>query len=244
MLDPLRGKPGLRYLEVGVYEGRSFLWVLENVLTHPSSQLTGIDIELTDNLKSNIEMSGQARRMAIIIGASQTELKKLKPQSFDIIYVDGSHTADNVLTDAVLSWQLLRKGGVIIFDDYRWDGRHFTNRDPAAPQLTPALGIDGFVAAFRYEIEILRKGYQIFLRKTTNPCATAGMKSSCSPFGRYVYDWREGRLLPLADLTKTVGLSPSERVIVESILRAGGVNEKTRALEGFDALRERLRLEL
>ena len=38
------GEPGLNYLEVGVYEGRSVLWMLENVLTDPTSTVTGVDI--------------------------------------------------------------------------------------------------------------------------------------------------------------------------------------------------------
>ena len=44
MLRPFKGKPDIHYLEVGVYEGRSAIWMLENILTHPSSTLTGIDI--------------------------------------------------------------------------------------------------------------------------------------------------------------------------------------------------------
>jgi hypothetical protein len=43
VLSPFKGKPDIQYLEVGLYEGRSALWVLENVLTHPSARLTGID---------------------------------------------------------------------------------------------------------------------------------------------------------------------------------------------------------
>ena len=42
-LEPYKGKPNVRYLEVGVYEGRSFIWMAENILTHPTSRLTGID---------------------------------------------------------------------------------------------------------------------------------------------------------------------------------------------------------
>jgi hypothetical protein len=44
VLKDLAGKPDLQYLEVGVYEGRSVVWVLENILTHPTSHATGIDI--------------------------------------------------------------------------------------------------------------------------------------------------------------------------------------------------------
>jgi hypothetical protein len=40
---------------------------------------------------------------------------------FDFIYIDGSHLRGDVLTDAVLSWQLLGRGGVMVLDDYEWD---------------------------------------------------------------------------------------------------------------------------
>ena len=41
-------------------------------------------------------------------------------ERFDLIYVDASHLALDVVVDASLSWQLLCGGGVVIFDDYRW----------------------------------------------------------------------------------------------------------------------------
>ena len=37
------GKPNITYLEIGVFEGASIVWMLENVLTHPSSRAVGID---------------------------------------------------------------------------------------------------------------------------------------------------------------------------------------------------------
>src|SRR5579872_599214 len=42
-LAPLRGKPGIRYLEIGVLEGRSLFWMLENIFTDPTSHATAID---------------------------------------------------------------------------------------------------------------------------------------------------------------------------------------------------------
>ena len=41
-------------------------------------------------------------------------------ERFDFVYVDGSHQAPDVLVDAVLSALLLRKGGLLVFDDYFW----------------------------------------------------------------------------------------------------------------------------
>ena len=43
-LKDFKDKPNLRYLEIGVFEGRSLLWMLENILTHPSSAATAIDM--------------------------------------------------------------------------------------------------------------------------------------------------------------------------------------------------------
>ena len=37
------GKADLRYVEIGSFEGRSAVWLLENVLTHPTSRLHCID---------------------------------------------------------------------------------------------------------------------------------------------------------------------------------------------------------
>ena len=38
-------------------------------------------------------------------------------QKYDIIYIDGSHEARDVLEDAVLAYRLLKIGGLLIFDD-------------------------------------------------------------------------------------------------------------------------------
>jgi len=37
-LDEFKGKPNIAYLEVGAYEGRSVMWMHDNVLTHPTSR--------------------------------------------------------------------------------------------------------------------------------------------------------------------------------------------------------------
>ena len=39
-------------------------------------------------------------------------------ESFDFIYIDPSHQAPDILTDAVLAFKLLRLSGVMVFDDY------------------------------------------------------------------------------------------------------------------------------
>jgi predicted O-methyltransferase YrrM len=122
-LADYRARPNLHYLEIGVFEGRSIVWMLENVLTDPSSRITAIDVFMEDyeqTFDANIRAAGAEARITKLVGPSQQRLRPLEPGTFDIIYVDGSHTADDVLADAVLGWPLLREGGLMIFDDYGW----------------------------------------------------------------------------------------------------------------------------
>ena len=44
LLSPFRGKPNLRFLEVGSFAGISARWFLENVLTDDESTLVCVDI--------------------------------------------------------------------------------------------------------------------------------------------------------------------------------------------------------
>lgn len=55
--------------------------------------------------------------------ASSEALFELDPADpFDVVYVDGSHQGPQVLGDAVMADALLRPGGMLIFDDFEWEG--------------------------------------------------------------------------------------------------------------------------
>ena len=41
-------------------------------------------------------------------------------QPYDLIYVDGDHHAEAVYLDLVLSWEILKSGGILAGDDYNW----------------------------------------------------------------------------------------------------------------------------
>jgi predicted O-methyltransferase YrrM len=243
VLGPLRGKADLRYLEIGMYEGRSLLWVLENVFTHPTSRLTGIDVELKPRLLSNVAKSGHAQRIRMIRGPSQAELRKLPARSFDVVYVDGSHFSADVLSDAVQSFELLKEGGLMIFDDYGWVGAWVGRRGQLLPdQLRPGPAIDAFVRAYRYDVSVVERGYQMIVRRTTNPCRKAGIEEPCSPFGQYLFDWQSERLLVADDPSRRVPISPAETELVESLLKAERPGDESDP--GFTALRQRIQLEV
>lgn len=160
--------PGLRYLEIGCFEGRSAVWMLENVLTGEGSTLTCIDPyqahvgeEVKQRFLANVETAGASGRVTLIVGFSQEQLRPLPLDSFDIIYIDGDHRAAPVLEDAVLSWRLLKVGGLMIFDDYDWE---ITRPAPDRP----LMGADFFTEAFRDKVEVMHRDYQLILRKTAN----------------------------------------------------------------------------
>ena len=166
ILDGFKNTPDLRYLEVGCYEGRSAVWMLENVLTEPSSTLTCIDPFLEQfggqiakqRFLANAQTASGPNRVDVIEGYSQVELRELPLHSFHIIYIDGDHVARAVLEDAVLSWRLLKAGGLIIFDDYAWEHQR-------EPPFRPLMAIDFFTEVFRGQVEVLHRDYQVILKK-------------------------------------------------------------------------------
>ncbi len=162
MLKPFQGQPNIHYLEIGVFEGRSAIWMLENILTHPTSKITCLDVfsqkNLYEKFMSNLSLSGLLDKTTIIKGRSQITLRTLPLDSYDIVYIDGSHTAPDVLADAVLSWSLLKKGGVMIFDDYLWEWDR-------PPQERPKIAIEAFLRIHKNELQKLHQGYQIIVKK-------------------------------------------------------------------------------
>ncbi|MBV9858890.1 MAG: class I SAM-dependent methyltransferase [Alphaproteobacteria bacterium] len=56
--------------------------------------------------------------LAVEEGPSHINLAKYPDDHFDLIYVDGDHTYDGVKLDAELSVKKVKRGGLIIFNDY------------------------------------------------------------------------------------------------------------------------------
>ncbi len=166
VLEPFKGQPNISYLEVGAYEGRSVLWMLENILTDPSARVTAIDIfdgPYKEVYIKNIDRSEFGHQITTIAEASQVALRRLPLESFDVIYLDGSHYKADTLEDAVLSWRLLKKGGLMIFDDYRLLGP-LTYRDTET-SVCPKVAIDSFVQCFADRCEVVHNEYQLIIRK-------------------------------------------------------------------------------
>jgi predicted O-methyltransferase YrrM len=166
LLTPLMGVRNVQALEVGSFEGRSAIWLLENVLTDPTSRLVCVDLfdgSYAQVFDENIAASGAASRVERLAGPSGLVLRRLPPEpAFDFIYIDGSHQPLAVLEDAVLSWRLLRPGGLMAFDDYEMAARRLADFSGIA---RPDIGIDAFLSAAADQLEVVLKGFQVIVRK-------------------------------------------------------------------------------
>jgi predicted O-methyltransferase YrrM len=169
-LAELKGKKNLKFLQIGVFTGNASVWLLENILTDPSSLLVDID-PWCGNLphESNYnwddiqeaykeQTASYSKKLQSHKAFSGDWLKANREVKYDFIYIDGDHLPESVALDADLSWDLLKSDGILAFDDYEWDHPDGTDKNPK-----PA--IDAWLAKHENEIEIFRKGWQVWIRK-------------------------------------------------------------------------------
>lgn len=158
-LSPLAGTP-CRLLEVGCYEGRTTCWLLENLVRHPQAELIAVDIYEQPLFAANVATCASRDRLNFILGPSRDRLKAMgPPASFDFIYIDGGHGMVDVIEDSVLAFRLAKIGGVIGFDDYKWRDRS------SKEEGRPKAAIDAFLKLYARKIDVLNKGYQVWIRK-------------------------------------------------------------------------------
>lgn len=170
----IRGKDNLTFLEIGCFEGRATNYMLDNILTGQGSVIHVVDTfggsreeagmkwdenydfdALFNKFSSNIERHKD--KVTIHRGMSGDILKAdFKPETFDFIYIDGSHTAYDVLQDAILCHPLLKPKGLVVFDDFGW-------KDPnnLHPTNSPELGVTCFYNAFEIFYTPIFQGYQV-----------------------------------------------------------------------------------
>jgi predicted O-methyltransferase YrrM len=152
--------PDIRALEIGVFEGRSTCWFLEEILTHPTASIVCIDPYYQPAFLENI--NPYTSKITIRKAPAQKVLRKssFREQSFDFIYIDGDHKAKAVLEDAVVCFRLLKPEGVLILDDYRWQPPGYEE-----PHMNPKIAIDAFLEIYKGYYELIHSGWQIILKK-------------------------------------------------------------------------------
>lgn len=171
-------------LEIGVYEGGSACWWLDNVLTGPDDRYVGIDpwdIECMTAKTFPKGKDGQRRmqqiedmaREALEPYAEKVTLVKacsqdvLRPNSkysslcpfkdFHLAYIDGAHKPREVVTDSVYVWPRVIPGGIVIWDDYR--------RTIVPRRIQVHYSIAPFLEIVKDQCDILWDNIQLGVRK-------------------------------------------------------------------------------
>ena len=164
------------FLEIGSFEGRSAVWTIENMVEdggeiycidtweggdeHTPEDMTGVEERFHQNI-TLVRSKFPNRAVVSLRGTSVEGLAGLlaHKKQFDFIYIDGSHIAKDVLTDACMAWPLLKDKGFMVFDDYMW-------RPPGFTQLQrPKIALDTFINIFEDELIVTHVGYQLIVRK-------------------------------------------------------------------------------
>jgi predicted O-methyltransferase YrrM len=168
-----------RFLEIGCFEGRSAVWLVENGLEsggilncidtwqggeeHTVENMREVERRFNENIrkvqakdltkKINVYKQTSVRGLAHLIWNMPSPLEMM-----DLIYIDGSHQAPDVLADTCMAWQVLKVGGVIVFDDYVWGSDY--------PVLhKPKIAIDTFTNIYHDKLRVIFVGYQLAVQK-------------------------------------------------------------------------------
>lgn len=158
----------LKILEIGCFEGRATTWLLDNMMNHKDSEIFCIDTfmgspehnssqkeSLEQKFLFNISVSKWPEKIKLLKGDSRYILPALcrERHQFDVIYVDGSHATLDVVNDGIYSLHLLKSGGVIIFDDYKWV-------DPIHKNQPVKKAVDFLDVSYPKYMKRIHDGYQ------------------------------------------------------------------------------------
>lgn len=145
-------------LEIGAFEGLSTTFFLDLPFTESvisidpfftDDPITPVDENTFDIFKENVKQSINATKHTHIKKPSADVLSQyvFDGETFDYILVDGSHCSNHVFIDALLSFELVRPGGIVFFDDY------------GASTVGPA--IDLALEKSKCKLTVIHKGYHL-----------------------------------------------------------------------------------
>lgn len=177
-------------LEIGSFEGRSTCWFLNHLLSDTGT-VTCIDPFLhldTDYFSNNSNLETKLSRRNIFLEQTAQIKNSLQTvrllesrsyhalsvliqekQLFDFIYIDGNHSAESIMADAVMSFGLLRTNGIMLLDDYLLDNSQnwFYQHKPKESLTSAKQAIDSFLEIFKSSIVRipLKNNYQVAVYK-------------------------------------------------------------------------------
>jgi predicted O-methyltransferase YrrM len=174
--DLLSSKSELLFLQVGVYTGdateyflkkfsnfqKFTLYDVDTWMTGDSEEMRAFDFErIYSKYLSRFEIELSGSRL-VSHRCSSDYFFAVNKDRFDFIYVDGSHEPKQIIRDAIHSFDSLKPGGILAFDDY-------LGATELEMHSRPKFALDFFQDLFPGQLEILVKNYQIWFKKLGLP---------------------------------------------------------------------------
>lgn len=174
----LRGKPDLRFLQIGAFEGDASEWLLEHILVGDNCELHDIDpwgnsqhyadlnqlgdIEWSDIYRNYLSrMEPYVGRVLPFRMTSNEFFQEcdVGDDNYQFIYIDGAHDSVSVLEDAVNAYRRLTTPGILAFDDYTW------NASDNDPLNAPAMAINAIRLLYTGRLITLLMNTQVWMLK-------------------------------------------------------------------------------
>lgn len=161
-LDPTERRD---VLEIGSYEGGSTCFFIDQLLEHPQSRLVCVDPFLQDDPTTPLTNETERRFVRNILRSKYPHKVTIHRttsddyfhqhvDTFDFVYVDGSHIPSQIAKDFENAYRQTKSGGIIWLDDYL---------GTPSPQISDA--IDRIITSKGASLQVIHKGYQIAVRK-------------------------------------------------------------------------------
>jgi hypothetical protein len=158
-------KKKINYLEIGSFEGRSTIFVLNNLKNAKINivdTFAGSDeheeISFEKVYKNFLNNTKRFKKRLSINKMSSDKFFKQNNKKFDLIYIDGSHYVKDVMNDCINSYKSLNENGIMIIDDFMWNYYSNINENPIG-------AIMPFIKKNYSNINIIHLNYQIIIRK-------------------------------------------------------------------------------
>ena len=160
--------------EIGCFEGRGTLLILDKLCLNDNSKIYCIDHWRDEYVynKSCLnfyddKFKGQFDRflhnthkytdkIIMLRGLSDDMWDKIQDKDvmLDFIYIDGDHSPESIYKDGVNAFKRAKNGGIILFNNYTW----------SVKQLKSSDGIEQFLSDFKPHLEILFKKFQVAIK--------------------------------------------------------------------------------
>jgi cephalosporin hydroxylase len=154
-----------KILEIGSFQGDSAAFLAENF---KKANVTCVDTWQGGDEHSSIDFKIIEKKFDEVVAKYNPRILKIKSKSidfflnqsdtYDLIYIDGSHYADDVILDLIKAWQVLESGGTMICDDYIWS--HYKNI-----QDNPCTAINAFLELKKGNYNFIAVFRQLWLKK-------------------------------------------------------------------------------